>query len=182
VTQSTINLKYPREAHISRILFTMSLELARTFIRRALAKLTGADLIINGLTAQVTVLTAERDALIQERDKYKALYEAEKADDAATVEALTAAIAELDARGLPTLTPEEQEGVHANQPDNPQQMEEAIVEIAAEMEEVDFEAKEAPTVGTSEETPTDVVEAAAEAIAEAVVSETEEIPASSEEE
>ena len=40
------------------------------------------------------------------------------------------------------------------------------------MPEVDFEDVDAPTVGTIEETPTDTVEAAAEAIAEALASET----------
>ena len=144
----------------------MSLQLIKDYIAKVVTKFVTADNIINGLQAQIGVLTAERDNAIAECQATKDLNAALQAENAEEAAELEAALKALEPAEVPELSTEEQAGIDANQEDNPQQMEEAVIELAIEDDNVAFDG--ADTVGTAEETPTEVVEGAVDATAEAL--------------
>jgi len=149
----------------------MILVKVQEFIAKVVAKLAEADSIINALQSKVSLL--EGQILVDQAtiEEYKEAIAGSEAGEAPVLAELETAIAALTPEPAPALAEAEVAALAMNDEANPQQFEEAIVEIAVETEAVEFEAEAAPTLATPEETPTEVIVEATEAIAEYIAAE-----------
>lgn len=141
------------------------------FLEQIVEKFRMADRIIKGLNAQYDASVTECSNYKSENEKLKALNAALEAGNAEEAEAAKAALAEIEGLEVPAISAEAEVDIAKNDTENDQQFEDVIPELAIAEPAVDFAPEEAPTAGTPEETTTEVVDAAIEAIAEAVESE-----------